>query len=316
VRISAGLLLPIALFALHGRAQNRPIPGHASKSRGATQECARALRDPSDSLWTQRAPDVYRLRIETTRGDFVLEVSRSLAPRGADRFYHLAECGFYDHSRFYRVIAGRFVQFGIAGDPLITQIWRNARFPDDPVRASNVRGTFAFAMTGPNARTTQIYINTGDQSPLDAMGFAPFGKVLEGMGVVDKLYSGYGERSGGGMRAGHQGKLFEEGNAYVDREFPRLDKLIHAIILERPQLQSVTAGSNLRTARACKSRATKVVTPQSYPSSTARSGQTRWSARWIESGRGSPLRYSFRVRLQRRPARKARNNRLPRVSRL
>jgi homoserine O-acetyltransferase len=173
------------------------------------------------------------VRIETTKGNVVLEVTRSLAPRGADRFYHLVECGFYDNSRFFRVIAGRFAQFGIAGDPAIAQIWQNARFPDDPVQGSNVRGTFAFAMTGPDARTTQIYINTGDQSRLDAMGFAPFGKVVEGMDVVDHLYSGYAERSGGGMRAGHQGKLFEEGNAYIDREFPLLDKLLHASMVGR-----------------------------------------------------------------------------------
>ncbi len=158
----------------------------------------------------------------------MLEVTRSLAPRGADRFYHLVEAGFYNDSRFYRVIEGRFAQFGIAGDPEIAAIWRNQSFPDDPVRASNVRGTFAYAMTGPGARTTQIYINTGDQARQDAQGFAPFGKVVEGMDVVDKLYSGYGEQSGGGMRAGKQGKLFEEGNAYLDREFPLLDKLISA----------------------------------------------------------------------------------------
>jgi len=191
---------------------------------------SRALHDPHDALWSQPAPDRYRVRIETTKGDIVLEVTRSLAPRGADRFYHLVQVGFYDNSRFYRVLSGRFAQFGIAGDPAIAKIWQNERFPDDSVKASNVRGTFAYAMTGPDARTTQIYINTGDQSRLDAMGFAPFGKVAEGMEVVDKLYAGYGETSGGGMRAGHQGKLFEEGNTYLDREFPLLDKLIRAQI--------------------------------------------------------------------------------------
>lgn len=196
-------------------------------------ERERALRNPRDPLWIRPAPAVYRVRIETTKGSIVLEVNRSLAPRGADRFYHLVQCGFYDNSRFYRVIAGRFVQFGIAANPAIAQIWRNERFPDDPVRASNVRGTFAFAMTGPDARTTQIYINTGDQSRLDKSGFAPFGKVVDGMDVVDKLYSGYGEHSGGGMRAGRQDKLFEEGDAYLDRQFPLLDKLVRATIIPR-----------------------------------------------------------------------------------
>jgi homoserine O-acetyltransferase len=192
-----------------------------------------ALRDPKNALWNQRAPDVYRVRIDSSKGSLVLEVARSLAPRGADRFYHLVETGFYDDSRFFRVIAGRFAQFGIPGDPAISNIWRSQSFPDDPVRGSNTRGTFAFAMTGPGARTTQIYINTSDQLQQDAQGFAPFGKVVEGMDTVDNLYSGYGERSGSGMRAGRQGKLFEEGNSYLDREFPLLDKLIRARITSR-----------------------------------------------------------------------------------
>ncbi len=178
----------------------------------------------------QVAPETYRVKIETTKGSFTLEVTRALAPLGADRFHQLVESGFYDDSRFYRVIAGRFAQFGIAGDPQITKLWRDKSFPDDPVRAKNTRGTFAFAMTGPNTRTTQIYINVTDQPRQDADGFAPFGKVVEGMAVVDKLYSGYAEASGGGMRGGKQGKLFEEGNAYLDREFPLLDKLQRARI--------------------------------------------------------------------------------------
>src|SRR5215472_13926241 len=163
----------------------------------APEELSRALHDPHDSLWSQPAPSMYRVRIETTKGIILLGVTRALAPRGADRFYHLVQVGFYDYSRFFRVISGRFAQFGIAGDPVIAKIWQNQRFPDDPVKDSNVRGTFAFAMTGPDARTTQIYINTGDQSRLDAMGFAPFGKVVEGMSVIDKLYAGYSETSGG-----------------------------------------------------------------------------------------------------------------------
>lgn len=199
--------------------------------RGQTQP----LRDPRNKIWTRPAPEIYRAKIETDKGAFTLEVTRALAPLGADRFYHLVESGFYDDSRFYRVIAGRFAQFGIAGDPRIARIWRSESFPDDPVRASNTRGTFAFAMTGPNARTTQIYINVSDQPRQDADGFAPFGKVVEGMQVVDRLYSGYAETSGGGMRGGKQGKLFEEGNAYLDREFPLLDKLQHARIVNKAE---------------------------------------------------------------------------------
>jgi peptidyl-prolyl cis-trans isomerase A (cyclophilin A) len=143
------------------------------------------------------------------------------------------QTGFYDKSRFFRVVTGRFAQFGIAGDPALAQIWRKAEFADDKESASNVRGSFAFAMTGPGARTTQIYICTDDSMKRqDGDGFAPFGRIVEGMDVVDRLYKGYGESSGGGMRAGHQDKLFEEGNAYLDREFPQLDRLIRARIVK------------------------------------------------------------------------------------
>ncbi len=190
------------------------------------------LADPASPLWTKPAPAKYRVRVETTKGTFVLEVTRALAPLGADRFYHLVESGFYDNSRFFRTITGRFVQFGIAGDPAIAQIWRKAQFPDDKESASNARGWFAFAMTAPGTRTTQIYICTNDSmKSQDGQGFAPFGRVVEGMDVVDSLYAGYGESSGGGMRAGHQDRLFEQGNAYLDREFPNLDKLIRAEIV-------------------------------------------------------------------------------------
>ena len=195
------------------------------------EERAAALRDPKHALWTRPTPELYRVRIETTKGNFVLEVTRSQAPRGADRFYHLVETGFFNDSRFYRVIKDRFAQFGIAGNPAIAAIWRDERFPDDPVRGSNVRGTFAYAMPGVDGRTTQIYINTGDQSRQDAGGFAPFGEVVGGMEVVDRLYSGYGEDSGSGVRNRRQGKLFEEGNDYLDKNFPLLDKLIRARIM-------------------------------------------------------------------------------------
>jgi len=194
------------------------------------------LADPASPLWTRPAPDKYRVRVETTKGPFTLEVTRALAPLGADRFYHLVESGFYDNSRFFRAVPGRFVQFGIAGDPAIAQIWRKAQFPDDKESASNARGWFGFAMTGPGARTTQIYIVTSDSMKAqDGQGFALFGRVVEGMDVVDSLYTGYGEHSGGGMRAGHQDKLFEEGNAYLDREYPNLDKLIRAEIAPVPR---------------------------------------------------------------------------------
>jgi homoserine O-acetyltransferase len=151
---------------------------------------------------------------------------------GVDRFYNLVRAGFYDNSRFFRVVPDYITQFGIAGDPVVAQAWRNQTMPDDPVKERNERGYIGYAMTGPNARTTQIFINTKDNHErLDAQGFAPIGKVVSGMDVVDGLYSGYGENSGGGMRAGKQAKMFEIGDAWLDAEFPRLDRLVRARVL-------------------------------------------------------------------------------------
>ena len=194
---------------------------------------AAPLLDPADARWQQPGPETYRVRVETTRGDFVLEVERKLAPNGADRFYHLVQSGYYDDSRFFRAVPGRFIQFGIAGDPKVSQVWRHITIPADEERASNARGWFGFSMTVPSDRSTQIYICTNDSMKRqDGTGFAIFGHVVEGMDIVDSLYTGYGEHSGGGMRAGHQDKLFEEGNAYFDREFPMLDKLIRARVVK------------------------------------------------------------------------------------
>ena len=186
-----------------------------------------ALRNPNDRFWRKHSPARYRVRVETSRGALVLEVHRDWAPVGADRFYNLVCAGFYDDSRFYRVTA-RFVQFGIPGDPTVAAVWRTPTVPDDAVRQSNTRGRFAFAMTGPHARTTQIYICKTDMSSQDPDGFAPLGMVVEGMDVVDQLYAGYGENSGGGMRGGRQDRIFAEGNAHLDRDFPKLDWLIRA----------------------------------------------------------------------------------------
>jgi len=186
-----------------------------------------ALRHPEARFWRKHAPAVYRVRVESTQGTFLLEVHRAWAPIGADRFYNLVRAGFYDDSRFYRVTP-RFAQFGIAGNPSTAAAWRSASFADDPVRQSNTRGRFAFAMTGPNTRTTQIYICKTDMSAQDKDGFAPLGEVLQGMDVIDRLYAGYGENAGGGMRGGKQARIFEEGNAHLDRDFPKLEKLLRA----------------------------------------------------------------------------------------
>jgi peptidyl-prolyl cis-trans isomerase A (cyclophilin A) len=173
------------------------------------------------------------VRFETSAGNFVIQVHRDWAPRGADRFLELVRAKYYDNSRFYRAVAGKWVQFGVAGKPKIAQKWRMKTIADDPVTQSNKQGYVAFAFTQPGTRSTQIYINLVDNTNQDAQGFAPFAKVVEGMDVVLKLYTGYGETSGGGMRAGHQDKLFEEGNGYLDREFPKLDRLIRARVLAK-----------------------------------------------------------------------------------
>ena len=172
-----------------------------------------------------------RVRIETSKGAFVVEVNPLWAPRGAERFLELVRARFFDDSRFFRVRDKFIAQFGIAGNPAVTRHWQDLEFPDDAVRTSNVRGTFAFAMTGPNKRNTQIYINLVDSKQLDAQGFSPVGRVIEGMDVVDALYSGYGENAGGGLRLGKQEQMLNEGNAHLDRDFPKLDKLLKARVV-------------------------------------------------------------------------------------
>jgi cyclophilin family peptidyl-prolyl cis-trans isomerase len=177
------------------------------------------------------APADFRVKVETSQGAFVIAVHREWAPNGADRFYELVRAGYYDDSRFFRVVPGYIAQFGIAGDPKLAAAWRNRHVPADPEHGSNTHGTVGFAMVTPDARTTQVYINVADnRRRIDGQGFAIFGEVVSGMDVVDRLYSGYGESSGGGLRAGKQDKLYEGGNEYSDAAFPKLDRIIRATI--------------------------------------------------------------------------------------
>lgn len=189
------------------------------------------LLNPRHPEWAQPAPPVSHLRFETTKGDFVVAVVRSWAPLAADRFYNLVRLGYYDDTRFHRVSSNYIVQWGLHGDPAVNAAWRGQELQDDPQRFSNVRGTLAFAMKGPNTRNTQVYINLGDNSRNDREPFAIFGTIVEGMEVVDQLYSGYGESSGSGMRQGRQGPIEEGGNAYLDRDFPLLDRIIRARVV-------------------------------------------------------------------------------------
>lgn len=176
------------------------------------------------------APETYRAQFETTKGSFTIEVTRAWAPLGADRFYNLIKGGFYDGARFFRVLPGFVVQFGIPGDPAVARTWRAARISDDPVTQTNATGSITFATAGPNTRTTQVFINLANNANLDGMGFAPFGRVTEGMNVVGQLHSGYGEGAPHG-RGPDQGRIQGEGNAYLERDFPKLDYIAKATIL-------------------------------------------------------------------------------------
>jgi peptidyl-prolyl cis-trans isomerase A (cyclophilin A) len=175
------------------------------------------------------APAVYKAKFDTSAGTFVIEVHRDWAPNGADRFYNLVKNGFFDNARFFRVISGFMVQFGINADPKISGVWREARIKDDPVRQSNKRGLITFATAGPDTRTTQVFINFADNNMRDRQGFAPFGQVVSGMNVVDALYSGYGEGAPRGQGP-DQGRTQQEGNAYLVREFGKLDYIKKATI--------------------------------------------------------------------------------------
>jgi peptidyl-prolyl cis-trans isomerase A (cyclophilin A) len=177
----------------------------------------------------EKALDVYKVKFDTSQGTFQIEVHRDWAPNGADRFYNLVKNGFYNDTRFFRVIKGFMVQFGINGNPKISQVWRNANVADDPVEESNLRGFVTFATAGPNTRTTQVFINYGDNPSLDGQGFAPFGKVISGLDVVQHLYSNYGEGAARG-EGPDQSRVQTEGNAYLQKNFPQLDYIKKATI--------------------------------------------------------------------------------------
>jgi peptidyl-prolyl cis-trans isomerase A (cyclophilin A) len=177
----------------------------------------------------EQAPATYKARFETTKGAFVVQVTRAWAPNGADRFYNLVKNGFYNDVRFFRVISGFMVQFGISGNPSLSAKWREANIPDDKVTQSNKRGYITFATAGPNTRTSQVFINFNDNSQLDQLGFAPFGRVISGMDVVDKLNPEYGEGAPRG-RGPDQGRMQREGNAYLAKDFARLDYVKKATI--------------------------------------------------------------------------------------
>lgn len=171
-----------------------------------------------------RAPENFKVAMTTTKGDVVIEVHRSWAPLGADRFYNLVKAGFFNDAAFFRVLPGFVVQFGLNGNPAVNKAWADTKFRDDPVKESNKKGTVTFATAGPNTRTTQLFINLGENQRLDSMGFSPFGTVIEGMDVVEKIYSGYGESP-------DQEKITNQGKAYLSKNFPQMDSIKTAKVL-------------------------------------------------------------------------------------
>ncbi len=182
----------------------------------------------------RRAPDLFQVKLETSKGVMLLEIHRDWSPHGVDRFYNLVRAGYYDGNRFFRISRGHWAQFGINGDPKISGLWRTNTIPDDPRRESNVRGTIAYAFAAPDGRTTQLFINLRDNSAThDAEPFVSFGRIIAGMDVADALNAEYGEGAGGGIRGGKQGPLFEGGNAYLIEHYPRLDYIVRATLLER-----------------------------------------------------------------------------------
>lgn len=235
-------LLPLTVLLLgcppaEPQGQKLPLPPSVpSTSPPAPSAPASSAAPPAEallkpSLATATAPATFKVSFETSKGPFVVEVTRAWAPQGADRFYNLVQIGYFTNVRFFRVLKGFMAQFGINGDPQVNAQWQTARIPDDPVTQSNRIGMLTFATAGPNTRTTQLFINVADNANLDRMGFAPFGKVVSGMEAVHALYGGYGEGAPRG-RGPDQGRMQSEGNPYLEQQFPKLDYVKSATLVE------------------------------------------------------------------------------------
>ncbi len=230
--LKLNLLCPLAVlgFLIAGCSNEKPVdatspkiiaPATATSPAATPAPSATGFADPSKL--TEKAPDTFKAQFVTTKGNFTVEVTRSLAPNGADRFYNLVRSGFFTDIAFFRVVPGFMVQFGIHGDPAVSAKWREANITDDAVKTSNARGTLTFATAGPNTRTTQLFVNFADNGGLDGQGFSPFGKVIEGMDIVDKINSASGESP-------NQGAIQQVGNAYLKKEFTNLDYIKSASI--------------------------------------------------------------------------------------
>jgi peptidyl-prolyl cis-trans isomerase A (cyclophilin A) len=217
------LVCALGLFATVAMVQAEDV-----RNEGKPSTTSPGFTDPAKL--TEQAPETFKAQFDTTKGKFTIKVTRSLSPNGADRFYNLVRSGYFKDIAFFRVIPGFMCQFGVHGDPNVSAKWREAAIADDPVKGSNTRGTITFATAGPNTRTTQLFINFADNINLDGMGFSPFGKVTEGMDVVDKINGEYGEGAPRG-RGPNQGRVQGEGNTYLKKDFPNLDYIKSATIV-------------------------------------------------------------------------------------
>ncbi len=229
-----------AIFAAATLALAGPRLSRAQSTRRTSKPPARAaqttaargpvLLDPTSAFWSKHAPDSVTADIETSRGTVTIELVRQWAPVGVDHFYNLARAGYFDDTRFFRVLFGFIAQFGIAADPAVANLWGSHTIRADPPREHNVRGTLAYAQFKPTDRTTNVFINMRDNQNLDTLGFVPIGHVLQGMDVVDSLYATYGELPISDPPLGDPKRLYAESNKYLDAKYPKLDHILKITI--------------------------------------------------------------------------------------
>ena len=199
------------------------------ESRAPESTAPAALLTPDPAALAATAPDSFTVLLTTSKGEVEIRIRRAWAPLGADRMYYLAQNGFFTGGRFFRVLPGFIAQFGLAGDPAVDAVFDRLTLADDSVRTSNRRGTVVFATAGPDSRTTQLFVNFGDNAQLDGMGFAPIGEVVRGMDVVERLHAGYGEGAPDGSGP-DQGRIMKEGNRYLRTAFPLLDSIASGVV--------------------------------------------------------------------------------------
>lgn len=261
--IFAGVLVfaPLAVFGQAKVPAKKSATGKSATGKAAPSKAAAPATDPAllqPATLKAQAPETFKVKFTTTAGDITIQVTRAWAPLGADRFYNLARHHFFNGASFFRVVPGFVVQFGLSANSKVSKAWDQAKIKDDPVKQSNHRGYLTFATSGANTRTTQFFINLGENAGLDAQGFSPFGQVSQGMDVVDKIYSGYGEKP-------DQGLITNQGKAYVDKNFPKLDKILTTAI-EPPPAAAAPAKAPAKTGAKAPAKSTGKAPAKKAPS--------------------------------------------------